>query len=65
MIISVQAADSPKPCITLKALEDFCEQVRAAGGRDDNRVTGATRGWGGRTYRLSVDTTSGSERRED
>lgn len=65
MIISMQAAGGPKQGLTLKELERFCEQVRAAGGRDDNRVTGVTKGWTGRAYRLSVDTASGSERRED
>lgn len=65
MIISMQAAGGPKRSLTLKEVERFCEQVRAAGGQDDSRVTGVTRGWGGRQYQLSVDTASGSERRED
>lgn len=64
MIISTEAADGPKQGMTLEEVEEFCRQVRAAGGHGGNRVTGMTRGFKGRQFRLTVDTASGQERHE-
>lgn len=69
MIISVEAADGPGNGLTLDEVEELCRQARAAGGHGGNRVTGLTRGFKGRQFRMSVDTMSGTrsgdEKREN